>query len=51
MVPANTLRRPPDEFVLGVFGEGEARMYPTSTLRMHHVVNDRLAGEPFVVTF
>lgn len=51
MVPAATVVLPPQDLVLGAEREGEARMYPTATLRRHHIVNDRLAGEPFVVTF
>lgn len=51
MVEAHSLRLPADEMVLGVERGGEARMYPTSTLRTHHIVNDRLANEPFVLTF
>src|SRR5262245_29098050 len=50
-VPAGTLALTPDELVLGAEADGEARMWPTSTLRVHHVVNDRLAGAPFLVTF
>jgi hypothetical protein len=50
-VRARTLQLPSDELILGVERGGEARMYPTSTLRTHHIVNDRLANRPFVVTF
>jgi Protein of unknown function (DUF3179) len=50
-VAASSLALPPEELVLGAHREGEAKVYPTSTLRAHHIVNDRLAGEPFVVTF
>jgi hypothetical protein len=51
VVPAATLGLPASELVLGVSARGESRMYPTSTLRRHHIVNDRLADEPFVVCF
>ncbi len=50
-VPAATLDLPASELVLGVSARGESRMYPTSTMRRHHIANDRLADEPLVVCF
>jgi hypothetical protein len=50
-VPAARLDRPPDELVLAAERHGEAKMWPTSTLRVHHIVNDTLGGEPYLVTF
>jgi hypothetical protein len=40
-----------DELVLGVTAGAEAAAYPVPIIAYHHIVNDRLAGEPFVVTF
>ena len=37
--------------VLGALQGGEARAYPVFMLRLHHVVNDRLGGSPYLVTF
>lgn len=50
-VRAATLELPASELVLGVDARGESRMYPTSTMRRHHIANDRLAEEPLVVCF
>ena len=37
--------------VLGAVQNGEARAYPLSMMRFHHVANDELGGEPYLVTF
>ncbi len=37
--------------VLGVTWGSESAAYPVPIVAYHHIVNDRLAGEPFVVTF
>jgi len=42
---------PPEELVLGVKHAGEAAAYPFPIIGYHHIVNDRLAGEPFVGTY
>jgi len=51
LMPANRLKLAGDELVLGAERDQEARVYPTATLRRAHLVNDRLAGRPFLVTF
>lgn len=40
-----------DALVLGAVQNGEARAYPLSMMRFHHVANDELGGEPYLVTF
>jgi hypothetical protein len=40
-----------DDLVLGVSIGGEAKAYPVRMLAYHHIVNDRLAGEPYVATY
>lgn len=40
-----------DDLVLGAVRNGEARAYPLSMMTFHHVANDVLAGEPYLVTF
>lgn len=40
-----------DALVLGAVQNGEARAYPIYMMRFHHVSNDELGGEPFLVTF
>jgi hypothetical protein len=40
-----------DALVLGALQNGEARAYPLSMMRYHHVANDELGGEPYLVTF
>lgn len=40
-----------DELVMGLEREGEARAYPVSMLRYHHIVNDTVAGIPLLVTY
>ena len=40
-----------DTLVLGAEQNGEARAYPIGMMRFHHVSNDILGGEPYLVTF
>ncbi len=40
-----------EELVLGVEFAGEVRAYPVRMLRYHHVVNDKVGGEPLLVTY
>ncbi len=37
--------------VLGVTSGAESAAYPVPIIAFHHIVNDRLADEPFVVTY
>jgi hypothetical protein len=40
-----------EDIVLGAVQNGEARAYPLCMMTLHHVSNDRLGGEPYLVTF
>ena len=40
-----------DDLVIGVSIGGEAKAYPVRMLAYHHLVNDQLAGEPYVATY
>jgi hypothetical protein len=40
-----------DDLVLGVKLGSEAAAYPLPIIGYHHIANDTLAGEPFVVTY
>lgn len=42
---------PPDEPVVELIVDGQARAYPLGVLVRHEIVNDRVAGTPVVVTF
>ncbi len=41
----------PDELVLGYAIGGEARAYPVTMMRFHHIANDEIRGEPLLVTY
>lgn len=41
----------PDDQVIGVAMEGEARAYPIKILNWHEAVNDTFDGESILVTF
>ncbi len=52
VVPAEDARWLDDDtLVLGATQNGEARAYPIFMLTFHHVANDTLGGEPYLVTF
>ena len=40
-----------DDLVLGAVQNGAARAYPLFMMRFHHVSNDELGGDPYLVTF
>ncbi len=40
-----------EDLVLGVTAGAESAAYPVPIISYHHIVNDRLADEPFVVTY
>lgn len=40
-----------DELVLGVIVGDEARAYPISQMAYHHIANDQIDGEPYLVTY
>lgn len=48
---ANATLVHPDEPVLGVVIDGQARAYPTWTLNGHEIVNDEIGGTAFAVTW
>ena len=41
----------PNTLVLGAIQNGETRAYPIFMMTFHHVANDILGGEPYLVTF
>jgi hypothetical protein len=41
----------PDETVIGLEVEGEARAYSTALLSSHEIVNDEIKGRPIAVTW
>lgn len=41
----------PDELVMGVVINGDARAYSTSLLNGHEIVNDVVGGQPIAVTW
>lgn len=41
----------PQAMVLGVEYGGEARAYPLAQMAYHHIVNDQIAGLPYLVTY
>lgn len=41
----------PDERVMGVMINGEARAYPIRILNSHEIVNDDIQGQPIAVTW
>ena len=50
----NAARKPyliPDDLVIGVTRNGQARAYPISILNVHEIINDELDGVPLAVTW
>ena len=41
----------PEDMVLGVVVNGEARAWPVGMLAYHHIVNDEVGGVPLVATY
>ena len=41
----------PDEVVMGVEFDGDARAYPVGLLSSHEIVNDTVGGRPIAVTW
>lgn len=50
-VAARDARLADADRVLGVAHQGVARAYPVKILNWHEVVNDRIAGDPVIVTY
>ena len=40
-----------EDLVLALEWGGESRAYPLRMLWFHHIVNDTIAGQPFLITF
>ena len=38
-------------YVLGIANNGEARAYPLDMMWYHHIANDTVGGEPWLVTY
>lgn len=52
LLPAEKANRlTPDEQVIGVVINGEARAYPIRILNGHEIVNDEIQGRPIAVTW
>jgi hypothetical protein len=51
MIGLATAGFPEDELVLGTSAGGVARAYPVSVLAHSHIVNERLAERPLLITF
>ena len=41
----------PDDLVLGFSTGKEARAYPITMMRDHHIINDEIQGNPLLVTY
>ncbi len=50
-VNAQDAQLQPDELVLGIAIEGQAKAYPVTVLRFREMVNDELAGLPILATW
>lgn len=52
MVPATEATwLEPDDVILGIVHDGEAQAFPLNQMAFHHVVNTRVAGDSYVITF
>jgi hypothetical protein len=40
-----------DDVILGIVHDGEAQAFPIKQMAFHHVVNARVAGEPYLITY
>ena len=40
-----------EDLILGIEAGGERLIYPIGIIGYHHILNERLKGEPFVVTY
>jgi Protein of unknown function (DUF3179) len=49
--PAETAKIDPDDMVLAVKVNQNARAYPIRTMGYHHIANDWVGGEPIVATY
>jgi hypothetical protein len=50
-LPASEAETSPNELVMGVVINGEAKAYPITPLRSREIVNDELGGVPILVTW
>ena len=51
VLPAEATWLDPETLVLGAIQNGDARTYPVYMMTFHHVANDVLGGQPYLVTF
>ena len=51
VVPAGEAPWRDDQIVMGVSRNGESRAYPIALLNWHELVNDKLGGEPILVSY
>ncbi|MCA9922767.1 MAG: DUF3179 domain-containing protein, partial [Anaerolineales bacterium] len=52
MIPANQATwLQPDDIVIGVVQNDDARAYPIKQAAYHHIINDTIGGEPYLVTY
>lgn len=49
--PADTAKIDPDDMVIAVKVNGNARAYPIREMGYHHIANDWVGGEPIVATY
>ncbi len=50
-IPAGQGRLKDDELVMGVAWDGEAKAFPVTVLRIREMVNDEMAGVPYLVSW
>ena len=50
-VPASTLALADNDILMSVTSRGETHAYPLLAIAYHHIINDRLAGDPIVATY
>jgi len=50
-LPADEAKLKDSELVMGVAWEGQAKAYPVTVLRVREMVNDEMAGEPYLVSW
>ena len=51
VLPADAAWLDAETLVLGAIQNGDARAYPVYMMAFHHVANDVLGGQPYLVSF
>jgi hypothetical protein len=49
--PSGDINLQDDELIMGVAWEGQAKAYPVTVLRIREMVNDEMAGVPYLVSW